>query len=276
MSNSTVSVLQTIPTPPDFERHIKLDYSLQEIWNWVGSKMFYNKILGYKGPFDLDLSNKVEKAVKLHNDVEEVKLFVLDQHNNLMAPKVVYQFFKCSKQDETIFIHNNYSSDDEKETIASFTFPRQQGKSHLCLSDYIHPDGDYLGMFVDSSGELVNEKAEQLRDDGEFKNSFILQALGLATAEALAELIHYDMRTKWGFTDPDTLTKNDVMLGRYQGSRYSFGYPACPNLEDQEILWKLLRPNEIGIDLTEGFMMEPEASVSALVFHHPEAKYFSI
>ena len=276
MENPNITILNSIPVPPDFERHIKLDYKLEDIWNWVGSKMFYNKILGYKGPFDLDLTNKVDKAVKLFNDVEDVKQFVLDQKNNLMTPKAVYQFFKCNKKDETIFIYNNFTDESDKKELARFTFPRQQGKSQLCLSDYIHPTLDYIGIFANSSGELVAETAEQLRDDGEFKNSFILQALGLATAEALAELLHYDMRAMWGFKDLDTLTKNDVMLGRYQGSRYSFGYPACPNLEDQEILWKLIKPDEIGIGLTEGYMMEPEASVSAIVFHHPEAKYFSV
>lgn len=276
MENPSIPILQTIPVPPDLERHVKLDYKLQDIWQWVGSKMFYNKILGYKGPFDLDFQNKVEKAVKLYNDVEEVKQFVLDQKNSLMTPKAVYQFFNCNKKDETIFIYNDYKNESDKELLAQFTFPRQKGKSQLCLSDYIHPEHDYIGIFANSSGELVSETAEQLREDGEFKNSFILQALGLATAEALAELLHYDMRVMWGFKDPDSLTKDEVMVGKYQGSRYSFGYPACPNLEDQETLWRLIRPDKIGIGLTEGYMMEPEASVSALVFHHPDAKYFSV
>ena len=276
MDNSNVKILDSIPVPPDFKRHIKLDYKLEDIWKWVGSKMFYNKILGYRGPFDQDLTNKVDKAVKLFNDVEEIKQFVLDQKSNLMIPKAVYQFFKCNKKDETIFIYNDFKDYSNKQELAKFTFPRQQGKSNLCLSDYIHPQLDYMGVFANSSGELVSETAEQLRNDGQFKNSFILQALGLATAEALAELVHYEMRVMWGFKDPDTITKDEVMLGRYQGSRYSFGYPACPNLEDQEILWKLIRPDEIGIGLTEGYMMDPEASVSALVFHHPEAKYFSV
>jgi 5-methyltetrahydrofolate--homocysteine methyltransferase len=276
MTNSSVKILDSIPIPPDLDRHVKLDYKLEDIWQWIGSKMFYNKILGYRGPFDIDVENKVDKAVKLYNDVEEVKKFVLDQRTSLMTPKTVYQFFKCSKKDETIFIYNNFNNEEEKEVIASFSFPRQVGKSNLCLSDYIHPELDYIGMFANSSGELVSEEAEKLREEGEYKNSFILQALGLATAEALAELLHYDIRAMWGFKDPDSLTMSDVMLGRYQGSRYSFGYPACPNLEDQEILWKLLRPDEIGIGLTDGYMMDPEASVSAIVFHHPEAKYFSV
>ncbi len=276
MQNPLVPILETVPVPPDLERHIKLDYKLKDIWQWIGSKMFYNKILGYKGPFDQDLVNKADKALKLFNDVEDVKQYVLDQKNNLMKPKAVYQFFNCNKKDESIFIYNDYKDYEERVEIARFTFPRQKGKSQLCLSDYINPKKDYIGIFADSSGELVSETAEQLREDGEFKNSFILQALGLATAEALAELLHNDMREMWGFKDPETLSKEEIMVGKYQGSRYSFGYPACPNLEDQEILWKLIRPHEIGIGLTEGYMMEPEASVSALVFHHPDAKYFSV
>ncbi len=92
----------------------------------------------------------------------------------------------------------------------------------------------------------------------------------------MAELVHQRLRALWGFADPPGLSKKDLFQGRYQGIRVSFGYPACPNLEDQATLWRLLEPNRhIGVELTDGFMMEPEASVSALVFHHPDARYFS-
>ncbi len=87
-------------------------------------------------------------------------------------------------------------------------------------------------------------------------------------------MLHARLRTLWGFPDPPELTLEDKFKARYRGLRVSFGYPACPNLADQAILWRLLRPEEIGVTLTEGWMMDPEASVSALVFHHPEAKYF--
>lgn len=274
---NNIPTLLDIPFPPDLKRHIKLDYSLVKIWEWIGPKMFYNKILGYRGPFVKDYENNISKAVKLYEDVEDVKKYVLEKNNDLMEPKAIYQFFKCNKVNDTI---NIYKVEDvkspNKSLLTSFNFPRQKTKNKLCLSDYINSEGDYIGMFTNTSGNLVNETAEELRDNDEYKNSFILQALGLATAEALAELLHYDMRVMWGFPDSEKINRADIFLSKYRGLRYSFGYPACPDLEDQTKLWELLKPDEIGIELTEGFMMDPEASVSAIVFHHPEAKYFAV
>jgi 5-methyltetrahydrofolate--homocysteine methyltransferase len=103
-----------------------------------------------------------------------------------------------------------------------------------------------------------------------------LQALALESAEAAAEWLHRRIREDWGFPDAPSLTMHQRFTSRYRGKRYSFGYPACPNLEDQGPLFTLLRPEDIGVELTEGSMMEPEASVSALVFHHPDAAYFSV
>jgi 5-methyltetrahydrofolate--homocysteine methyltransferase len=103
-----------------------------------------------------------------------------------------------------------------------------------------------------------------------------LQALALETAEGAAEWIHARMRALWGFADPPDLSKKEIFQAHYRGKRYSFGYPACPDLESQALLFSLLQPEEIGVELTEGFMMEPEASVSALVFSHPDASYFSV
>jgi 5-methyltetrahydrofolate--homocysteine methyltransferase len=101
-----------------------------------------------------------------------------------------------------------------------------------------------------------------------------VQALAIECAEAFAEMLHSRLRTQWGFPDPPGMDLHEKFKARYRGIRVSFGYPACPNLADQEILFRLLEPGQIGIELTEGYMMDPEASVSALVFHHPEAKYF--
>jgi 5-methyltetrahydrofolate--homocysteine methyltransferase len=102
----------------------------------------------------------------------------------------------------------------------------------------------------------------------------MLQALAIECAEAFAEMLHARLRTQWGFPDPPDMPLLDKLKARYRGIRVSFGYPACPDLADQRVLFDLLRPEQIGLGLTEGFMMDPEASVSALVFHHPEAKYF--
>ena len=119
--------------------------------------------------------------------------------------------------------------------------------------------------------------ADTLKDSGEFLKMHALQALAIETAEAMAEWLHQRMRAMWGIADAPETTKQDLFSARYRGRRYSFGYPACPNLEDQGILFGLLDPKKnIGVELTDGFMMEPEASVSALVFHHPQAAYFSV
>jgi 5-methyltetrahydrofolate--homocysteine methyltransferase len=117
--------------------------------------------------------------------------------------------------------------------------------------------------------------SEQAKERGEFLLAHGLQALAIETAEAAAEWLHRRIREDWGFADPPGMTMQERFTSRYRGKRYSFGYPACPNLDDQQGIWKLLRPEEIGVQLTEGMMMDPEASVSALVFHHPDCVYFT-
>jgi 5-methyltetrahydrofolate--homocysteine methyltransferase len=118
--------------------------------------------------------------------------------------------------------------------------------------------------------------AENLKNRGDYLKSHVLQALALESAEANAELIHSQLRKTWGYADPPEMTMMERFQAKYQGKRYSFGYPACPRLDDQAMIWKLLSPQEIGVELTEGFMMDPEASVSAMVFHHADATYFSV
>jgi 5-methyltetrahydrofolate--homocysteine methyltransferase len=121
----------------------------------------------------------------------------------------------------------------------------------------------------------VRAKAEEAKEAGQFLKAHAIQAIALETAEGAAEYLHRRMREEWGFPDPETMTMQERFTSRYRGKRYSFGYPACPNLDDQEGIWKLLNPDDIGVKLTEGMMMEPEASVSALVFHHPDCAYFT-
>jgi 5-methyltetrahydrofolate--homocysteine methyltransferase len=127
-----------------------------------------------------------------------------------------------------------------------------------------------------TAGEGIRARSEKAKNEGYYFLSHGLQALAIETAEACAEWLHRRIREDWGFPDPPELTMAQRFTSRYRGKRYSFGYPACPNLEDQAGIWKLLHPEEIGVQLTEGFMMDPEASVSALVFHHPDCTYFSV
>jgi 5-methyltetrahydrofolate--homocysteine methyltransferase len=131
-------------------------------------------------------------------------------------------------------------------------------------------------MFVVTAGDGIRELSEQYKARGDFLKMHAVQALALETAEAYAELLHTQLRSMWGFPDAPQMTMLERFRAEYSGKRYSFGYPACPRLEDQQQLFSVLAPKEIGVELTDGCMMEPEASVSALVFHHPDAFYFSV
>ena len=159
--------------------------------------------------------------------------------------------------------------------MAQWDFPRQLGEDGLCISDYVL-ERDHVALFVTTAGEGVRERVEEWKEAGEYLRSHAFAALALETAEAAAELLHRRLRESWGFPDPPETTRRDRLSARYRGKRYSFGYPACPDLEGQRPLFEVLRPEEIGVELTEGDMMTPEASVSAIVFHHPDARYFGV
>jgi 5-methyltetrahydrofolate--homocysteine methyltransferase len=192
-----------------------------------------------------------------------------------MKVKAVWQFFEAERDGNAIHLFVPGAS----SPLHTFNFGRQRRQDGLCLSDYIldAEEGrrDHLALFVATAGECIRDRAETWKQQGEFFKSIAIQALSTETAEATAEWLHRRIREDWGFPDPPTLTMHDRFTSRYRGKRYSFGYPACPNMDDQQGMWKLLHPEEINVHLTEGMMMDPEASVSALVFHHPDCAYFT-
>ncbi|HVN63297.1 MAG TPA: vitamin B12 dependent-methionine synthase activation domain-containing protein, partial [Candidatus Binataceae bacterium] len=265
-----------IPKPPDLKLHTLRDYDLGEIFKYVNPAMLYTRHLGFKN-FTAALDSGDPKARELHGRVEEVIATMLRRKD--IAAHALYKFFPANSDGDravTIF------APDGKTLLESFTFGRQSDPPHLCLADYVEPRAtgrtDYLAMFVTTIGTGVRALADEWKNSGDYLRSHILQALALEGAEAFAELLHKKIRAMWGFADPDGLTMKDLHQAHYHGKRFSFGYPACPRLDDQAQLFRLLEPdrNEIGVKLTEGFMMDPESSVSAVVFHHPEAKYFSL
>ena len=191
--------------------------------------------------------------------------------------RAVFRFFPAKAKGERLAL---YASDFATE-IGGFVFGRQQKDGGLCLTDFVLPASDprrdYVALFATSVGPGVRALAESWKDKGDYLRSHVLQAIAIESAEALAELLHERIRKMWGIGDPEGTTKKDLFQARYRGVRVSFGYPACPRLEDQAELFRLLGVTDaIGVELTEGFMMDPESSVSALVFHHPEARYFNL
>jgi 5-methyltetrahydrofolate--homocysteine methyltransferase len=193
-----------------------------------------------------------------------------------MKLRSVWQFFEAEAEADAIHLF----APGGNAPIQTWRFKRQPIGDRLCLSDYVlaPKDGqrDHVAVFVVTAGEGIRERSEAAKNAGYYLKSHGLQALALESAEACAEWLHRRIREDWGFPDPPEMTMAQRFTSRYRGKRYSFGYPACPELEDQAGIWKLLRPEDIGVQLTEGFMMDPEASVSALVFHHPDCTYFSV
>jgi len=260
-----------IPPAPYLDRKVRDVPQLKEVWSYINPQMLYSKHLGFKGNFEKALADRDPKAIELDERMEDVKA----EAAKFLKVKAVWQFFEAEGAGNEIRLF----APGGKTPIHAFRFPRQRKENGLCLADYVLPPQggrrDHVVLFVVGAGEGVRERSEAYKEAGEYIKSHALQALALETAEGCAEWLHRRIREDWGFPDPQDMTMPERLTAKYRGKRYSFGYPACPNLDDQAGIWKLIHPEDIGIQLTEGMMMEPEASVSALVFHHPDCSYFS-
>jgi len=261
-----------IPAAPYFDRKKRDIPQLAELWSYINPFMLYGRHMGFKGNFEKLLAERDPKALELFDEMEEVKKWAA----GFMKARAVWQFFETERAGNTIHLFERGAS----SPVHGFAFGRQPKDDGLCLSDYVLPAGDdgrrdQICLFVTTAGEGIRERSEECKAKGKYLRAHALQALAIETAEGAAEWLHRRIREDWGFPDSPTMTMQERFTSRYHGKRYSFGYPACPNLDDQVGIWKLIRPEEIGVQLTEGMMMEPEASVSALVFHHPDCAYFT-
>ncbi len=255
-----VAPVADLPPPPDLERHVLRTLPIHEVWRYINPQMLYGKHLGLKGRYQDLIANGDKKALELRDLIEEL------QAGAPLVARGVWQFFPARSDETSIAVRQ-----------LRFPFPRQTKGDGLCLADFVAPGKeDHICLFAVTAGEGVREQVEALKARGEYLKSHALAALALETAEAAAEWLHHKLRGLWGFPDAADTTMADRFRAKYRGKRYSFGYPACPDLALQDDLFALLRPEEVGIELTDGHMMDPEASVSALVLHHPDARYFSV
>ena len=193
-----------------------------------------------------------------------------------MEPAVVYGYWPCFSEGNDVVVLDTENRTDE---IARFSFPRQQRDRFLCLADFFHPkesgELDVIGFHLVTMGERVSEVTGELFAANAYRDYLELHGLSVQLTEALAEYWHARVRSELGFAGEDSDDMNEVFRQGYRGSRYSFGYPACPDLEDRATLVRLLRPERIGVKLSEELQLHPEQSTDALVVHHPEAKYFN-
>ncbi|TCP69382.1 methionine synthase (B12-dependent) [Baia soyae] len=272
---STVEPRPELFSPPDWDRHIYRELPLSELRLYLNEQMLFGHHLGLKGNVEKLLAEGNEKAVELKTIWEELWTDIVK--NNWLQPKGVYQFFPVQSTENQVFLYENNQLDSPVRE--RFLFPRQTKDPYLCLSDFVRDvstgEMDSMAAFAVTAGLGVRQLAQEWKEQGEYLRSHLLQATALEIAEACAERIHEMIRARWGFPDPVDFTMKQRFGARYRGIRVSFGYPACPDLEDQQKLFTLLKPEELGLQLTDGFMMEPEASVTAIVFSHPQARYFN-
>jgi 5-methyltetrahydrofolate--homocysteine methyltransferase len=261
-----------IPSVPYLDTKVRLVPDLREIWGYINPFMLYGRHLGFRGDFEKQFAARDPKAVELFESMEEVK----NEAAGFLKVRAVWQFFETEPEGNVLHLF----APGGTQPLHTFRCKRQRVGDFLCLSDYVlaprNGNRDHLALFVVTAGEGVRERSEKAKNEGYYFKSHGLQALAIESAEACAEWLHRRIREDWGFPDSPEMTMAQRFTSRYRGKRYSFGYPACPDLDDQAGLWKLLRPEAIGVQLTEGMMMDPEASVSALVFHHPDCTYFSV
>ncbi|MEO6711005.1 MAG: vitamin B12 dependent-methionine synthase activation domain-containing protein, partial [Planctomycetota bacterium] len=223
-----------------------------------------------------------------NKSVQEYKKFI-DEHvrpilhalgrqcakEKILTPKAAYGYWRCVPEGNTLVL---LDPKDEGKTAARFSFPRQKGKRDLCITDFFRKDGepDVVALQVVTIGQQASDIAREWFAADRYQDYLHLHGLSVEAAEGLAELIHKQIRGELGIANEDARDMREMFKQGYRGSRYSFGYPACPNLEDQEILLDLLGAQKLGITLSDEFQLVPEQSTSALVCHHPGAKYFSV
>ncbi len=271
-----------IPTPPFWGVRVRKDYDLRELFPYINETALFKNQWQLKTASQSDYLRLVEEKFRpiLHKLEEEVI------SSGLIEPKVVYGYFPAQADGNDVVVYQAPSTESPLPSAAAteflrFTFPRQREGRRLCISDFFAPKSsgkmDVIGLSLVTIGPKASLETQRLFEGGEYTKYLYLHGLSVETAEALAEFHHKKMREELGIAGEDAAEIRDLFHQKYRGSRYSFGYPACPNLEDQTKLFALLKPEEnVGVRLTSGFLLEPEQSTSAIVVHHPGAKYFVV
>jgi 5-methyltetrahydrofolate--homocysteine methyltransferase len=284
-----------IPVPPFWGRRVVTDINPRHIFPFINTNALF---LGQWGLKKGKLTD--DEYEKLMTDTarpvfERLQRQALEQ--GFIQPKVVYGYFPVQSDGDELIVYHSEEFDCAKCGCGArhsneikphqpprerlrLKLPRQQGRRNLCITDFFRSrqSGQYdvLGVQLVTVGDAATELANQLREKHEYQEYLYLHGFGVESAEGLAEFWHKRMRQELGFSSEDDPAVGKLFQQKYRGSRYSFGYPACPNLEDRTFIVDLLQPEEIGVSLSENYMLVPEQSTDALVAHHPQAKYFDV
>ena len=270
---SAVNPEAPIPTPPFYGSRVVEEISLDNVFAFVNENALFKGQWQFKQGKTAPEQYQALVRDKVRPVYEELKERSKREH--LLVPKVVYGYFACQSAGNDLVVYDETSREQVR-----FTFPRQPAGKHLCLADFFASQAsgrmDVVAFHLVTVGRRASEYSHELFQSDNYADYLYFHGLSVEAAEALAEFWHKRVREELGIAGNDATNLARLFHQQYQGSRYSFGYPACPRLEDQEKLFTLLDPSRIGVSLSEEFQLEPEQSTSAIIIHHPEAKYFSI
>ncbi|MEV0849084.1 methionine synthase [Streptomyces sp. NPDC049954] len=272
-ARSDVAVDNPVPTPPFWGTRVIKGIQQKEYASWLDEGALFKGQWGLKqartgdGP-DYEELVESEGRPRLRGWLDRL------QRDNLLEAAVVYGYFPCVSKGEDLIILGEDGSERTR-----FTFPRQRRGRRLCLADYFRPEEsgetDVVGLQVVTVGSRIGGATAELFEANAYRDYLELHGLSVQLAEALAEYWHARVRSELGFAGEDPADVEDMFALKYRGARFSLGYGACPNLEDRAKIADLLRPERIGVELSEEFQLHPEQSTDAIVIHHPEAKYFN-
>jgi 5-methyltetrahydrofolate--homocysteine methyltransferase len=279
--SSIVKDVEEIPIPPFLGVRTRRDFDLNELYKYINETALFKNQWQLKTASATDYLRLVEE--KFRPILKELEQEVIA--NDWFDPKTVYGWFPAQSEGNEVIVYDPEGSSGDPEgqsrELLRINFPRQREGRLLSIADFFSPKKsgrmDVIGFSVVTIGSRASEATQKLFEGGDFTKYLYLHGLSVETAEALAEYMHVVMRKELGIDGEDAPDVRDLFHQKYRGSRYSFGYPACPNLEDQAKIFSLLKPEEkINVRLTEGYHIEPEQSTNALVVHHPQAKYFVV
>jgi len=264
-----------IPTPPFWGSRVVENIPLSEIYPFINPVALFRGQWQFKKGALSDPEYQQLLDDQVHPLFERMKARCAGE--KILEPRLVYGYYPCASAGDDLVIY--HPTDHERE-IERFRFPRQQGKRRLCISDYFRAADsgqlDVIGFHCVTMGPRCTEVCRNLFEAGDFREYLYLHGMGVETAEGLAEMWHKRIRQELGIAGDDSPLIKQLFQQKYRGSRFSPGYPACPDMSDQDIIWRLLEPERIGCILTENHQIDPEQSTSAFVVHHPEAKYFNV
>ena len=258
--------------PPFIGTEIVKGVALEEIASFLNETALFRNQWGFrpeKNESDPEFKSRIRKILR----TELQKAIALQA----LIPQVVYGYFPVNSLGNELIV---YGDKDRSEELTRFNFPRQKVEPYLSISDFFRPissnEVDYAAFHVVSMGHRVSEITAELFSSNQYQDYLFLHGLGVEMTEALAELWHKRIRTELGFVEEDGPTLTGLFRQKYRGGRYSWGYPACPDLEDNSKVADLLGADRIGVTVSEGFQLHPEQTTTAIICHHPMAKYFVV